>query len=372
VSPPPAADPVAIGERLAMASRVLGEERELFVYLPESYESGRGRFPVLYVLDGESDFVHTVGVVEFLAGIDRIPELIVVGVVNTARSRDLTPPSSNEEETAFWPEVGGADRFRRFFAEELVPFVDDRYRTQPYRVVRGQSFGGLFAVHDYMADEPVFHAVIASSPAVGWNRDTLVRRVPTVFEASPAPTRPLYVASAGKDFPGNLASIVAFAGAVDAAGLNPDVWRHDRFEDAGHYTLHHLSTYRGLEFVYSGWPVPDAVAATADFDAYRRHFDALSERYGYEISVPMRSITRMGNQLLRESKFDQGIRVFEQATGLYPDLPEARWRLGEAHRLAGHRARARKHLRIAYDMAVAQRLPDVADYRASLDRIEAR
>ena len=58
-----------------------------------------------------------------------LPELIVVGVTNTNRSRDLTPPSADDEETAFWDEVGGADRFRRFFREELIPFIDGHYRT---------------------------------------------------------------------------------------------------------------------------------------------------------------------------------------------------------------------------------------------------
>lgn len=91
------------------------------------------------------------------------------------------------------------------------------------------------------------------------------------------------------------------------------------------------------------WPVPDDVAASADLAAYERHFAQLSERYGYPIPIPMRSIVRVGNQLLREQQFDNGISVFEQAMRIYDQLPEAHWRVGEAYRLAGRLEEARPH-----------------------------
>ena len=363
---------VAIGHEVRLDSSLLEEERTLYVSLPESYAAAATkRHPVLYLLDAESDFRHTAGIVEFLAGIDRIPELIVVGVVNTNRSRDLTPPSSDIEETAFWDEVGGAELFRRFLREELIPFVDRSYRTEPYRILRGQSFGGLFALHDYMSAEPVFDAALTSSPAVGWNHGQLIEAAPAFFAAGVP--RPLYVASAGKDFPGSLENIHEFVRIVETATAASDTatWRHDTFPAEGHYTLDHLATYRALEFVYAPWPVPDEVAASADFAAYERHFARLSERYGYPIPIPMRSIVRVGNQLLRERKFDKGISVFEQALRLYEGLPEAHWRVGEAYRLAGRLAEARPHFERAYALAKQQSVPDLADYEQTLESLDA-
>ena len=363
------AEMFAAGRRERLASHLLDEERELLVNLPESYESAQLAYPVLYLLDAESDFLHTIGVVEFLAGIDRIPELIVVGVVNTHRSRDLTPESGDEEETAFWNAVGGADRFRRVLRDEVIPFVDAKYRTEPYRILRGSSFGGLFAIHDYTSGDPVFDAVIASSPAVGWNFGRLLEAAPDDF-ASGAP-RPLYVASAGKDFPGNLEDVLAFAGIVEATSRS-DLFQHEHFPQEGHYTLHHRSTYRGLEFLYESWPVPDAVAESANFDAYQQHFAALSERFGYSIPTPMRSIVRIGNQLLRQQEFAKGISVFARALELYSDLPEAHWRVGEAHRLAGRPEDARPHFERAYALALAQNAPDLADYAETLESLDPR
>ncbi|MBT8478337.1 MAG: hypothetical protein KJO06_05420 [Gemmatimonadetes bacterium] len=357
----------AAGHRVVFQSRILEEERELLVYLPESYGTADLRYPVLYLLDAENDFLHTIGIAEFLAGIDRIPELIVVGVVNTNRSRDLTPESGDSEETAFWDAVGGADRFQRALREEAIPFVDRTYRTERFRILRGQSFGGLFAIHDYMSAAPVFDAVLASSPAVGWNHGKLLKAASEFFLGGVP--RPLFVASAGKDFPGNLEDIVEFARIVDAAN-DGKIWRHEHFESDGHYTLHHQSTYRGLQFVFASWPVPDEIAQTADFDAYAQHFADLSRRYGYTIQIPMQTVVRIGNQLLREQDFEKGISVFERAQEIYISLPEAHWRVGEAYRLAGRSAEARPHFERAYELATAQNAPDLSDYKETLDQLD--
>ena len=247
--------------------------------------------------------------------------------------------------------------------------MDRTYRTEPFRIIRGGSFGGLFAIHDYMSAEPVFDAVIASSPAVGWNYEKLIKEAPEFFAAG-AP-RLLYVASAEKDFPGNLEDILEFARIVGASS-DEEVWTHDHFETEGHYSLSLKSTYQGLEVLFAAWPVPDEVAATADFDAYQRHFEDLSSRYGYTIPIPIRTTERIGigNQLLREQDFERGISVFERALEVYPDLPEAYWRVGEAYRLAGELEKARGYFQRAYDLAAEQNAPDLADYKGTLENFE--
>ena len=74
------AQQISIGETVSVQSELLGEDRSLMIFLPESYSSSSFSYPVLYLLDGEPEFLHTAGIVEFLAGADQIPELIV-GVV---------------------------------------------------------------------------------------------------------------------------------------------------------------------------------------------------------------------------------------------------------------------------------------------------
>ena len=72
-------------------SKVMGEERTVLVSTPDSYGTGDARYPVLYVTDGRGPFKNVSAIAEFLARAGRMPEMIVVGVPNTDRNRDLTP-----------------------------------------------------------------------------------------------------------------------------------------------------------------------------------------------------------------------------------------------------------------------------------------
>ena len=78
---------IVIGTIDTIQSKILNEKRALLIHIPEG---GKGeRFPVLYILDGESHFHSAVGIVKQMAGV--IPDMIIVGIINTIRDRDLTP-----------------------------------------------------------------------------------------------------------------------------------------------------------------------------------------------------------------------------------------------------------------------------------------
>ena len=135
---------------------------------------------MLYLTDGEAQFAHTAATVEFLARNGRMPEMIVVAIGNTDRTRDLTPTKATltrpDGSPMEFPTAGGADRFLTFIATELKPFVEKKYRTAPFSVFAGHSFGGLFAMHAFTARPETFNAYIAVSPTLTWDSDMPVRR----------------------------------------------------------------------------------------------------------------------------------------------------------------------------------------------------
>ena len=82
---------VSIGESHRIHSSQVNEDREYKIYLPNSYKwAQERRYPVLYVLDGDSNFLHTVASVEFLSAQGEMPEMIVVAMASTVRIRDFT------------------------------------------------------------------------------------------------------------------------------------------------------------------------------------------------------------------------------------------------------------------------------------------
>ena len=77
---------ISIGERFELHSQVIGEMRPYFVHRPADYDLSNARYPVLVVLDAEDDFQFTSATVDFLADVNRIPAMLVVGIANTQRS----------------------------------------------------------------------------------------------------------------------------------------------------------------------------------------------------------------------------------------------------------------------------------------------
>ena len=83
---------LSLGETRELYSNVLDERREIIVGLPAGYEGGDETYPVVYLLDGPSHFHHTTGTARFLARNGRMPNVIVVAIPNTDRTRDMSPP----------------------------------------------------------------------------------------------------------------------------------------------------------------------------------------------------------------------------------------------------------------------------------------
>lgn len=110
---------------VTISSQILGVDRTVHVQLPERYEESLESYPVLYLTDGES-IDEMAPLVDSLVRAGRVPEMIIVGIPHPNRRQDLTPTPVER-----YRESGGAEPFFLFIADELIPYIDDAYRTQP-------------------------------------------------------------------------------------------------------------------------------------------------------------------------------------------------------------------------------------------------
>ncbi|MGI9090283.1 MAG: alpha/beta hydrolase [Gemmatimonadaceae bacterium] len=194
-------DSVPAHDSFTIQSKALGEARLINVYTPTQYRASRGRaaepLPVLYMPDGglDEDFPHVVHTVDSLIAHGVIRPLIVVGVPNTQRRRDLTGPTRVASDSTIAPRVGGSAAFRRFLREELVPEVERRYRTTRERAIMGESLAGLFVVETFLQEPDLFTHYIAFDPSVWWNAGTLVDSAAPRLAAFDAAPRTLYLAT---------------------------------------------------------------------------------------------------------------------------------------------------------------------------------
>ena len=131
-------------------SKVLGNERDLIVYLPESYDREPDRrFPVLYMQDGQNLFDRATSAFGVEWGADetaqtlirsnKIEPLIIVGIYTEAnRMSELTDTYSKK-----YGDGGKARLYAKFLVDEVKPFVD---KTLPHETRPGEHGRGWFIV----------------------------------------------------------------------------------------------------------------------------------------------------------------------------------------------------------------------------------
>jgi predicted alpha/beta superfamily hydrolase len=168
-------------------SRILGNERDILVYVPMVDDpDNHRRFPVLYMHDGQNVFDEATS----FAGVEwkadetatrlilngKIEPLIIVAIANTKDRID--------EYTLYRDETrkqGGHGRdYMKFVVEEVKPFIDKTYPTRPRREdtgVGGSSLGGTISLEICRAYPEQFGKCIAMSPALWWDDYELLKQL---------------------------------------------------------------------------------------------------------------------------------------------------------------------------------------------------
>jgi predicted alpha/beta superfamily hydrolase len=166
-----------------LKSEIVGHTFRLHISLPITYPNSERTFPVVYLTDGNGLFPLVRAIVEGLSGGLEIPRLIVVGIGydtddarawGRLRERDLLPtdasardPTRRQAFTKSGIPRGQAASFLRFIREELKPFVEANYRTDPDdSTYMGNSYGGLFGLYALFHQPDTFHRYVIGSPAI--------------------------------------------------------------------------------------------------------------------------------------------------------------------------------------------------------------
>jgi predicted alpha/beta superfamily hydrolase len=167
-------------------SKVLNEQCKVLVSLPENYSSSIEKFPVVYVLDGEYYLSFTADAAALLSQSQLAPNCILIGVTTNNRDRDFAPPlDADSGQTRDLKTAGGADKFLEYLKKELIPAVDQKYRTMSYRVIVGHSTGGLLAYYALYKTPDLFQAIVAIDASTWWDKGKVGRDVVSYLTSHP-------------------------------------------------------------------------------------------------------------------------------------------------------------------------------------------
>lgn len=275
--------PLETGRTYRIESRALGEPRVVDVALPPGYATNTAqRYPVIVVLDGEVEHEIAAATARFYAAMAMLPPVIVVGVRNTDRMRDMTTPGAAgftvppEARTA-----GGADRFLEFLAAELLPWVDGRYRTAPLRVLVGHSLSGLLALHALARRPALFTGYIVMEPAAWWNNG---REWDAAMAAlrSPAARRARVMLVNTRRVP---LDTTAWGGAAPMV-------RHLATEGETHGSMALSGMMQGLRAIFADFRPPEWQPWERPIAMLLR-YDSLAGRLGYDVPIPASAYARV-------------------------------------------------------------------------------
>jgi predicted alpha/beta superfamily hydrolase len=308
-----------IGKYLKIKSKILDEERTIVIHLPDGYDKGQHSYPVLYVLDADWEdlFTSVVATSGYLNEFSRIPKVIVVGICNTDRPRDMLPIKIEREPTS-----GGASNFRRFISEELKPFVEKNYRTEPFFILYGGSYAGLFTVSAFLEKPEAFKAYIASSPGIGVIPDYFFTKAKNLFKQNSSLPHYMYLVYGEHDYSQTLSHTPDFFSFLESNSPGDFQCQMEMIENEGHVPF--IGLFKGLRFVFSEWAFPEDRRAEAGLD---------------EIKQP-----------IRKEKIPEAIEALLLACEFHPYSPDAFYYLGEAYEKKGQIDLALKNYKKAWEV----------------------
>ncbi len=331
----------AVHRQHIIQSKVLGEQRTILVRVPLNYDRTDERLPVVYMLDAHPpQNAMMVGMLEQQFWGGKIPDVILVGIQNTNRGRDLTPTIVNDGRPS-----GGGNNFLSFIETELIPMIDSTYRTHPYRIIAGHSLGGLFVVHALVERPQLFNGYIAASPYLHWDNGVVLKRAKETLKNLKGRKRVLYAAL------GNEAEYLnAFNGFhefLKSGGAKNVDFEFQHLKDESHGSIVLPAYLAGIRKVYKGWE-PKQFGDLAELES---HYRGLSEHFGYTIHIPEETMNRIGYLLLRSGRDQDAVQIFKRNVSNYPESANVHDSLAEALEKTGELKAARDNYEKAWKIA---------------------
>ncbi len=221
----------------------LDESRRLKIQLPRDYETNTEKvYPIVIVLDANYLFEPVAGNVDYFSYWEDMPESIVVGIMQGDSRYD----DGAYDDTNFMPADQGADFFE-FIGLELIPYIDNNYRTAKFIIAVGHDFTANFINYYLFKDPPLFNGYINLSPDLAPRMDErLPQRIPNI------PSKVFYYLATGTDDIKDLMEIsLALHKSLEPLKSDNFAYYFDNFEGATHYSLVARAIPSAMEKIFS-------------------------------------------------------------------------------------------------------------------------
>lgn len=351
---------LTLGDEFKMQSKVLNEERTLLIHTPSDYETSNKKYPVIYVLDGNSHFSHTINASNVLREFERMPESIIVGIPNNlgTRGRDLASQKDN---------------FKKYIKEEVIPFVNKTYRTNKIKTLFGHSLGGVFTLN-FLATEPeIFDNYIAASPVVQIFNSELQSRFVTFFKEHPTINKSVYFTLTEATAEGSVVynALNKFVDLFKKEAPKTLHWKYDFIENHVHMTTPYVTMYNGLNRVFHDYQAPTFQSYQEYVDkggmkGLENYFVKRAQKYDLSPVITHETMRMLANVLYGEKQEKLALEILITNTKNHPNSIGAHNSLARLYRRLQQIDNAKATYQKIIKLSEQQKSPNTAYFKRQL------
>jgi predicted alpha/beta superfamily hydrolase len=353
-------NPFTVGFEKSSPSKILGELRKVWIHIPNSNggneNTGKGRYPVIYLLDGDANFNTIVSITEFMSSAGLCPPMIVVGILHPARMTDLTFGTDKETPGI----VGRGKKFMLYVEKELMPYIELNYPTAPYKIFIGHSAGGLTVVNTLIHHPYLFNAYVSLDAALWWNNQQIVTEAKMILANKNYKGKTLFMALANRMERGMdtltvqkdttegtelIRSNLEFTKDILKNKSNQLRFQHKYYENDDHSSVRLIGEYDALRFIFDYYKLKIYNSELDDPDfkldsLLITHYNNVSVQIGYPTKLDESLVNNLGYYMLRQKQFIKAEALFKLNISNYPETANCYDGLGDLYLAKGDKLKA--------------------------------
>lgn len=371
---------ITIGIVDSVESKILNEKRKIWVYLPNGSNANaifsQQKYPVVYLLDGNAHFASVVGMIQQLSQVNGntvCPEMIVIGIPNTIRERDLTPtktgddPFLKQSSPIRISEAGGGEAFMSFIEKELMPYIDAKYPTQPYKTLIGHSLGGLTVMNALINHTKLFNSYIVIDPSMWWDNMNFLKTTKKALAEKDFTGATLYLGIANTMQSGVDIKKLQKDTSVFARGMRSNLeldnfiktqkpkglrYAGKYYQNDTHGSVPLITEYDALRFIFEKYQLrienKDILDPESAFaDKIQLRYKDISKLFGYEVKPSESEINTWGYRFLQRKQFKKAEEFFKMNVTNYPESSNVYDSYGDFYIALGDKSKAIEQFRKA-------------------------
>jgi len=272
-----------------------------------------------------------------------VPEMIIVGIVNTDRMRDLSPTHIKEDlpviDSITAKNTGGNEKFFEFMQQELFPYIENKYKTEPFRMLIGHSLGGLTVINALVNYTQLFNAYISIDPSMWWDHEQFLNDCKTKLIQKKFNNVNLYLGIANTLESGmkietvtkdktqgsrHIRSILALDNHIKNNPKNQLHYKSKYYKEDTHNSAPLITTYDAVRFFFDFYKLNITMVDFTDNGIafpikMEKHFENVSKKMGYKVAPTEGLVNNYGYKALEKKKMDQAEYFFKMNVKNYPD-----------------------------------------------------